>query len=336
MTEDEVQLRLADEDDAPSLLALIRTSFAARRPVDPPPAALKDGVEDVARRIRECGGVVASIGGAPVGCLLMSSQPDDTLMVHRVSVLPGHQHEGVASALVRGAGEWAADQGKRRIQLMARSDLPELVSWWQMHGFTIDHAVEGGYILARMLPVSVTVPSAEDMRALGRALAARMRAGDLLVANGELGAGKTTLAQGLGAGLRVQGPIISPTFVLARIHRSLGEGLGLVHVDAYRMGSAAELEDIDLDSSMADSVTLVEWGAGLAEGLSRDHLDIDIVRSEDPDDDTRTVYLSAHGPRWETEDLYSLRREVRPDPHEDRLASGQPEHGRSNPGQEAS
>lgn len=307
VTGDEVQLRLADEDDSQALLSLIRTSFAARRPVDPPPEALRDGVEDVARRVRECGAVVASIGDADVGCLLMSYQPGDALMVHRVSVLPGRQHGGVASALVRGAAEWAADQGRRTIQLMARADLPELVSWWQMHGFGIDHETEGGYILTRGLPVSVTVPTAEDMRALGRRLAGHLRAGDLLVANGELGAGKTTLAQGLGAGLQVEGPIISPTFVLSRIHHSAVGGPGLVHVDAYRMGSAAELEDIDLDSSMAESVTLVEWGAGFAEGLSREHLDIDIVRSADPADDARTVYFTAHGERWAGEDLFSLR-----------------------------
>lgn len=310
MTGDEVQLRLADEEDSKALLTLIRTSFAARRPVDPPPEALRDGVEDVARRIRECGAVIASIGDADVGCLLMSYQPGDALMVHRVSVLPGRQHGGVASALVRGAGEWAADQGRRSIQLMARSDFPELVSWWQMHGFAIDRDTPGGYILARRLPVSVTVPTADDMRVLGRRLAGHLRAGDLLVANGELGAGKTTLAQGLGAGLEVEGPIISPTFVLARIHRSTVGGPGLVHVDAYRMGSAAELEDIDLDSSMADSVTLVEWGAGLAEGLSRDHLDIDIVRSADPGDEARTVYFTDHGERWADEDLFNLRTHV--------------------------
>lgn len=307
MIGDEVQLRLAEEDDAPALLALIRTAFAARRRVDPPPDALRDGVQNVARRIRECGGVIAAVGDSDVGCLLMSHQPDDAVMVHRVSVLPGHQHEGVASTLVRGAAEWAADQGMRTIQLMARADLPELVSWWQMHGFTVDHQTEGGFILARSLPVSVTVPTAEDMRELGRRLAGHLRAGDLLVANGELGVGKTTLAQGLGAGLQVDGPIISPTFVLARNHPSTVGGPGFVHVDAYRMGSAAELEDIDLDSSMAGSVTLVEWGAGLAEGLSRDHLDVDIMRSADPLDDTRTVYLSAQGERWAGHDLFSLR-----------------------------
>ncbi|MFT8395535.1 tRNA (adenosine(37)-N6)-threonylcarbamoyltransferase complex ATPase subunit type 1 TsaE [Propionibacterium sp.] len=307
MIGDEVQLRLADEQDAEALLGIIRTAFRSRRRVDPPPEALGDGVEDVRRRIRECGGVIASIGDADVGCLLMSYQPADTLMVHRVSVLPGEQHEGVASALVRGAAEWAADQGERTIQLMARSDLPELVRWWQLHDFDIDHEVGGGYILARALPVSVPVPTADDMRLLGAELATHLGPGDLLVANGELGAGKTTLTQGLGTGLGVEGPIVSPTFVLSRIHHALAGGPDLVHVDAYRMGSAAELEDIDLDSSMAESVTLVEWGAGFAEGLSRDHLEIDIVRSPDPADDERTVYLTVHGERWAGEDLHSLR-----------------------------
>ena len=152
--------------------------------------------------------------------------------------------------------------------------------------------------------------SAGVSSAPGGGLAARLRAGDLLVANGELGAGKTTLAQGIGAGLDVEGPVISPTFVLSRVHRARGTGPDLVHVDAYRMGSAAELEDIDLDATMDDSVTLVEWGAGMAEGLAPDRLDIDIARSDDPADDTRTVYLTGHGDRWAGENLHGLRDEL--------------------------
>lgn len=307
MTDDEVQLRLADEQDAPAMLDIIREAFGARRALDPPPEALSDTVEDVRARIADCGGVIASVDGRDAACLLMSRPRPGAVMIHRVSVLPRFQHTGLASVIVRAAGEWAAERGARRLQLMARRDLPEIIGWWRAHGFTVDHEVPGGLILAIGLPVAVTVSTADDMRHLGALLAGHLRAGDLLVANGELGAGKTTLAQGLGAGLDVEGPVISPTFVLARVHRARSGGPDLVHVDAYRMGSAAELEDIDLDSSMADSVTLVEWGAGMAEGLAPERLDVDIVRSADPADESRIVHLTGHGDRWAGEDLFSLR-----------------------------
>lgn len=295
------------------MLGIIRSAFGMRRASGPPPVAMNDSVETVRRQIEAAGGVIASVDGVDAGCLLLGFEPDQVLTISRVSVLAAHQHQGLAAAMARAAGEYGADLGCRRVELMARADFPELVRWWQLHGFSVDRDVPGGFIMAASLPVSVTVPTPDDMRRLGVLLAAHLRAGDLLVANGELGAGKTTLTQGLGEGLKVDGPVISPTFVLARNHHSTVGGPDLVHVDAYRMGSAAELEDIDLDSSMADSVTLVEWGAGLAEGLAPDRLDIDIVRSADPADDTRVVYLRGRGPRWDDDDLYSLREQF---PHE--------------------
>jgi tRNA threonylcarbamoyladenosine biosynthesis protein TsaE len=133
------------------------------------------------------------------------------------------------------------------------------------------------------------------MDALGRALAAQLRAGDLVILSGELGAGKTALTQGIGAGLQVKGPVISPTFVLARVHPSLVGGPALVHVDAYRLGSPEEVDDLDLEATLADAVTVVEWGEGLADHLSDDRLHIQIDRSGDPDDDTRTVTITRVG-----------------------------------------
>jgi len=126
----------------------------------------------------------------------------------------------------------------------------------------------------------------EETQAWAQRLATRLHAGDVLILAGELGAGKTTFTQGLGAGLGVREGIISPTFVLSRIHPSLGEGPDLVHVDAYRLGSAAELSDLDLDSTVERSVTVVEWGRGAAESLAgwpddpdASWLDIEIIRT---------------------------------------------------------
>ena len=137
------------------------------------------------------------------------------------------------------------------------------------------------------------VPTAADMHALGRRLADVLRAGDLLVLTGPLGAGKTALVQGIGAGLGVRGTVVSPTFVIARVHRG---PLPLVHVDAYRLGSLDEVDDLDLDVDTADAVTAVEWGAGLVEQLADARLEIAIARAEDSEQ--RTVRLFPHGADW--------------------------------------
>ena len=152
----------------------------------------------------------------------------------------------------------------------------------------------------------LTAPNAEAMRQIGQRLATLLRAGDVIIANGDLGAGKTTFTQGLGAGLQVRGPIISPTFVISRIHKSLVSGPDLVHVDAYRLGDAAELEDLDLEESLAHCVTLVEWGQDKAEGLSQNRLEIYIRRSSDPEDDTRQVEITGVGARWQQAGLEEL------------------------------
>jgi tRNA threonylcarbamoyladenosine biosynthesis protein TsaE len=124
-----------------------------------------------------------------------------------------------------------------------------------------------------------TAATAVDMRALGARFGAQLRAGDLVLLTGPLGAGKTTFTQGLAEGLGVRGPITSPTFVLSREHPSLIGGPALVHVDAYRLGSAAAIDDLDLDAALPDSVVVVEWGAGTAERLAADHYEVLIDRS---------------------------------------------------------
>jgi len=139
----------------------------------------------------------------------------------------------------------------------------------------------------------VQLPTGDDTQAWGARLGALLRAGDLLVLTGDLGAGKTTLTQGIADGLGVRGPITSPTFVIARVHPSLVGGPDLVHVDAYRLAGLAELDDLDLDASLEESVTVVEWGHGVAEQLSEGYLEVTLRGHE-----TRTVGLVGHGARW--------------------------------------
>jgi len=147
------------------------------------------------------------------------------------------------------------------------------------------------------VPAELRVATDVAMRNLGRELAARLHAGDLVILTGPLGAGKTTLVQGIGEGLGVRGPVTSPTFVIARVHPVLaGSGPSLVHADAYRLGSIAEVDDLDLDADVASAVTVVEWGQDLAEGLAEDRLEISI--RPDPDSDVRTVRLNGYGARW--------------------------------------
>jgi tRNA threonylcarbamoyladenosine biosynthesis protein TsaE len=168
--------------------------------------------------------------------------------------------------------------------------------------------------------VTVEPADADATRAYGLALAGVLRAGDLVVLTGDLGAGKTTLTQGIGAGLGVRGQVASPTFIIARVHPSLRladgapTGPALVHVDAYRLGSFDEVEALDLDASLDESVTVVEWGEGLVESLAADRLEISIHRprgggepvagrdpdaaDEDPSGGVRTVTVRAIGARW--------------------------------------
>lgn len=132
----------------------------------------------------------------------------------------------------------------------------------------------------------------------GRQLATLLRAGDVLVLTGDLGAGKTTMTRGLGEGLGVRGEVTSPTFIIAREHPNLAGGPGLVHVDAYRLGGFGELEDLDLATSLEDAVTVIEWGAGMAEGLSDDRMHITLTGIDD-----RTVTVETAGSRWADVDV---------------------------------
>jgi tRNA threonylcarbamoyladenosine biosynthesis protein TsaE len=130
---------------------------------------------------------------------------------------------------------------------------------------------------------------------MGRALGRRLRAGDLVILSGALGAGKTVLAKGIAAGMGVTGIVMSPTFVIARVHRPAGDGVPLVHVDAYRLSGALEFDDLDLDTDLTAAAVVVEWGEGRAEQLADDHL---LIRLERRDDDSRIAELVGTGRRW--------------------------------------
>lgn len=181
--------------------------------------------------------------------------------------------------------------------------------------------------------ITVATGDADETRALGARLARLLRAGDLVMLSGGLGAGKTTLAQGIGAALEVRGRVSSPTFIIARVHPALSDGPDLIHVDAYRITSLEEIDALDLDSSLDRAVTLVEWGEEKVEALSPDRLEIQVlrphgaVRAEHPqpedapagsvvgepvvdlgevDDGNRTIIVRAVGPRWADVDLSPL------------------------------
>jgi tRNA threonylcarbamoyladenosine biosynthesis protein TsaE len=162
---------------------------------------------------------------------------------------------------------------------------------------------------------SAVVDGRDSMHELGDRLAALLEPGDLVVLAGGLGAGKTTLTQGIGRGLRIRGGVTSPTFVIARVHPSTVDGPALVHVDAYRLTSLDEVDDLDLDTSLETSVTVVEWGEGKVEGLAENRLVVHIDRglgsagpTADPSDtdEPRTVSLEGVGPRWAGIDLQSV------------------------------
>jgi tRNA threonylcarbamoyladenosine biosynthesis protein TsaE len=145
----------------------------------------------------------------------------------------------------------------------------------------------------------IVVPTADAMRELGAAIGRASTGGDVLILSGDLGAGKTTFTQGLARGIGIEEPVTSPTFVIARAHPNPRGGPGLVHVDAYRLGSSIELDDLDLDADLEHSVVVVEWGGGLAEGLADARVDLVLSRSDEADDETRVVQITPHGSRWD-------------------------------------
>ena len=287
----------ATQADAPGVAEVIHRSFASRPPVSPSAEALAETPQSVAYALESSGGLVATLDGDVVGALIFDHDRPGLIGLRRVSVHPDRQGHGVASAMVGMAEEVARERGVDGLWLLVREELPETVRFWLRRGYFRGDREGVHTVVQKALPAQATVPSAEAMADFAGRVGALLTAGDLLILQGELGAGKTTFAQGLGEALSVRGPITSPTFVLSRIHPSLVNGPDLVHVDAYRLGSAAEVDDLDLDATADRSITVVEWGAGVAEQLSDDWLHIAIsVDSAGPD--SRQVSVVPHGARW--------------------------------------
>jgi tRNA threonylcarbamoyladenosine biosynthesis protein TsaE len=287
----------ATAEHVDDIVNVIHHAFSARRVLDPPSTALSENATTVAAAVAEHGGLLVLIDGTPAGAMLFE-QTGDVLNLRRVSVDPRCQARGVASAMVGCAEEVAVRRGLSRVNLIARVELPDTVEFWRRRGYSVVDQQAHNLIYAKALPVELTVPTAEEMQAIGEQLAGQLRAGDLLVLSGDLGAGKTTFTQGLGTGLKVRGAVTSPTFVISRVHPSLAGGPALVHVDAYRLGGFAELDDLDLDASLEEAVTVVEWGHGIAEALAPERLDVVITRGDDDTDETRGLRITPVGSRW--------------------------------------
>jgi len=293
-------VREVGPEAAPAVLGIVRAAFSTRPALDPPADALRETEETLATALAT-GGLVASYDGRDVGALVLDPQ-GSTLWLRRVGVLPEVRDHGVATALV---GEALARAEKYAdVAVLARQELPQTSRFWREHGFVPLEGVPPYVELRRPAPRSYDAPDAESMRELGSGLATRLRAGDVVVLSGDLGAGKTTFTQGIGVGLGVRGDVTSPTFVISRVHPSLGGGPPLVHVDAYRLGGVAELDDLDLDTSLDDAVTVVEWGEGIAEGLADDRVEVRIERAVADEAahsdglDPRRVRIAPVGRRW--------------------------------------
>ncbi|MBO0842178.1 MAG: tRNA (adenosine(37)-N6)-threonylcarbamoyltransferase complex ATPase subunit type 1 TsaE [Nocardioides sp.] len=313
----ELTIERVGPEAAADVLAIVHAAFSARPPLDPPADALAETEATMKDRLAAYGGLLARLAGTPVGTLVMDPS-GPTLWLRRFAVVPGEQGHGIAHMLVTRATEVAAEGGFEDLAVVAREELPRTLRFWLHQGFREISRTPPLVQMHRPLSEHVVeVVDGEAMIELGHRVAGLVRAGDLLVLTGDLGAGKTTFTKGLGAGIGVRGEVTSPTFVIARVHPAVGSGADLVHVDAYRLGGIAELDDLDLDTDLDTAVTVVEWGEGLAEGLSDSRLEIRIVRAvadeapldvvEAPADaDPRRVEIVPVGPRWHGVDLTSL------------------------------
>ena len=302
-----VGVRRVGPESAATVLGVVRRAFEVRPPLDPPAEALSETERSMAALLERHGGLLVTLDDEPVGALVLDPV-GNTMYLRRFGVVPEARGHGIAALLIEHAV--VASEGFDDLMVVAREELPATIRFWERQGFREVWRGAPNVELRRPLRTFLfNVPDPEAMRQLGASLARQLRPGDLLVLSGELGAGKTTFTQGIGAGLAVRGDVTSPTFVIAREHPPLDGGTPLVHVDAYRLGGIDELDDLDLDTSLEDAVTVVEWGEGIAEGLAESRLEIRIIRAlahldEHADLDPRRVLMTPIGPRWyEMEEL---------------------------------
>jgi tRNA threonylcarbamoyladenosine biosynthesis protein TsaE len=272
--------------DVTQVQELTRRSFGALRELSPPSGALSESSETVAADFAEHGGLLLRDDAGRLLAACRVRRAGLVWVIRRCAVDPSAQRLGLGRLLVDAAHDWAREEGAVRTHVGVRDALRSSRAFWESVGFV--PLVGQGFWTELVRPLPLVLVGPEATRALGEQLAGELRPGDLVVLNGPLGAGKTALTQGIGAGLGVRGSVTSPTFVLARIHPG---PLPLVHVDAYRLresgSSRLELDDLDLDASLEDSVTVVEWGEGLVEALADGHLRVEIDRPDEGE--TRTV-----------------------------------------------
>lgn len=307
----------ARPDDAEAIVGVIHRSFGARKVLDPPSTALDETTQSVRKVIESTGGLLVERRERPMGAMLFDESRTDLLGLRRVAVDPEIQSRGIASAMVGVAEDVAEERGKDGLWLHVREELPDTIEFWRRRRYVQVRSEGPLLLMGKTLWLAREVRTVDETQAFAARLAGLLRAGDVIVMNGGLGAGKTTFTQGLGAALKVRGRVTSPTFVIARTHPPLADGPSLVHVDAYRLGDSSEIDDIDLDATTDDAVTVVEWGEDMAEQLSDSWLEINIenrrARVTDPletavsggSDETRVITVKPHGPRWIGEPLRS-------------------------------
>lgn len=300
----------AKPENAEAVVGVIHKSFGARKVLDPPSTALEETVESVAEVLGTAGGLLVERRDVPMGALLFDESRPGLLGLRRVSVDPEIQSRGIASAMVGVAEDTAEERGMDGIWLHVRVELPATMQFWARRLYYPVAQTGTTVEFGKTLWLARELHSTAETQSFAATLATLLRAGDVLILTGGLGAGKTTFTQGLGEALGVRGPVTSPTFVVARTHPSLVDGPSLVHVDAYRLGDSAEIDDIDLDASVDDSITVVEWGEDMAEQLSESwleiHLENRLARPTDPlgtavigsGEETRVITVKPHGPRW--------------------------------------
>lgn len=284
-------VRPAAPGDAEVIWRLTRAAFAGQARLDPPSGASQETLAQVAADLESAGGLLAvdPASGQPVGAARWRvEQPAP--WVRRVAVHPSYARQGVGRELMTAAARHAVANGWPALRVGVRTGLPGNLRFYAQLGYVVVANRGHWRELALFLPRPVATPQA--MRSLGRAVAEVARPDDLILLDGPLGAGKTVFVQGVAAGLGCPGPVTSPTFILAR--RYDGGRLALLHVDAYRLGSVAELEDLDLATE--EALTVVEWGRDRAEALAAAHLTVELTRSGPGEG--RTVRFRPSGGGW--------------------------------------